>query len=921
MKKGLSLLLAASVAFSAFSATAFAATPQTAEEKYEALVEAGIFEGFPDGEAHLEDPMTRAQAAKIVALVLGLDLNEDAASVYTDLADAKWAAGFIGAATEAGILNGRGNGIFDPSANVSVQELAKIMVEALDIEVDATATVEGADEWAQAYVAAAVAAKLIPAQDDYTAPASRTILVEASYSAYTTAQEPEKVEFGAKAVGAKKIEVSFGAAVDTSKVTLAIKKGNTPINAAKTTFAEDKKSVVIETSTKLTKGDYTVTASGVSAEALTATISVEDEKVAKIEFQSDKAALVRGNAKQVEIYYTITNQYGETINAAESQTTFTYTKGNPGATGTNGKLVLTSASDFTLNESITVYALHNSGTFAQQTFSVAPVAQVAKVEIKGLYNKDGKTPTQGDAPASYGIEVVAKDQYGRNISESLIDNDTIVTVTNPSVFNVATGENAFVKDGDRVLLPLAAPTADPVVTTLTNAGKGTVLIMSKTTGEKATIEVEVKEAVKVAELTLSAPEIVVAGETVEIPYTAVDQNGNALGKAKDFAKLNAIALTSSAGTLTWKVDYVADKVTLELNVNGAGMSTITTATPSFISGTANNKIVQLQISVNPVKKALVVTGLKDVATAIAKDGSLKIKHENIQIVDQYSRVKTLKDFAGYHVNITTSDAGKVSVANDVYQTGTTETVVNGVAAGSSTLTFKLGRGAEAIDGSEFAATFRTVTVADIASYDVSVVDTVYAGGADYKKELKVEGKLADGSKVAVPVGNNAYYEVNETTTGLEYVTVDGKGYFQATAATDVEAGKEKAYGFAVIGKVKDGQSQVVTNEVKVSKVVPTITTLVLTDNGTRIRKVSDGYAKITLAAAESADTWVSLAEELIDAKDQYGVAVAGNVVATAVPAGIPAVRADFKEQDTFTIVVGTTNGKYETIKVIVVDAF
>src|SRR5690606_6293086 len=80
MKKGLSLLLAASVAFSAFSATAFAAAPQTAREKYEALVEAGIFEGFPDGQAHLDQNMTRAQAAKIVAMVLGLDQNAGAAS-------------------------------------------------------------------------------------------------------------------------------------------------------------------------------------------------------------------------------------------------------------------------------------------------------------------------------------------------------------------------------------------------------------------------------------------------------------------------------------------------------------------------------------------------------------------------------------------------------------------------------------------------------------------------------------------------------------------------------------------------------------------------------------------------------------------------------------------------------------------------
>lgn len=989
MKKGLALLLAASMAVSAFSGAAFAA--DTAQEKYDALVAKGIFDGFPDGTSRLDEEMTRAQAAKVVFKLLNLEENATAAAVYKDLKDAEWAAGFIGAATEAGILNGRGNGVFAPSEKVTLQELAKIMVEALDLEVDEDATVEGADDWAAKYVAAALEAKVIAQSSDYTKAATRTDLVVSAYEVeqaiidlaaevtvnenntvtvsgtseaeevsivigdaeavavevvdgafeYTTEKalaagvhtvtisaegatsveaevEVEAPDYSAAVVGAKKIEVKFGQAVDTSKVAISLKKGSTPINLAKApTFSEDKTSAVIETSTNLTKGDYTVTTTGVSADALTTTVNVaEDQKVAKIEFQSDKAALVRGNSKQIEINYTITNQYGEKINE-DANVTFTYTKGNAGATGSSGKLTLTSGVDYTLNEQVTVYALHNSGVFAQQTFTVAPVAQVASVDIVGLYNKDGKTPTAGEDPTIYAVEVVAKDQYGRDVSESLIDNDTIVTVSNPAVFDVTKGENAFVKENDKVLLKLAAPTGGGNL----KAGKATVLIMSKITGNQDSVEVEVKEAQKVASLTLSTPEIIVAGETVKIPFTAQDQNGNALGKAKDFALLSAIDLNSSAttaGKLDWKVDYVKDEVTLELNVNNMG--SITTATPSFISGIVNNQIVQMQITINPVKKPLVITGLKDIATAIAKDGKVTVKHENIQIVDQYSRTKTLKDFAGYYVDITSATPANVSVSGDVYQTGVTSVDVSGVKSGTSTFTFKLVNASDnkVIENSDFTTTFRTVTVADIDSYEVSVVDTVYAGGTNYKKELKVEGKLADGSKVAVPVGNVAYYTVSETTTGLEYVTADGKGYLQADATADVENGKEKAYGFAVIGQTKNG-AQIETKEVTVSKVAPVITTLELTDDGANIRKVSDGYAKIKLSAATTTPDWTALAEELVNAKDQYGVAVAGNVVATAIPAGLPADLSDLKVQDTFSIVVGTANGKYQTIKVIVVE--
>ena len=155
----------------------------TAEEKYQRLVEQGIFEGFPDGQAHLDQNTTRAQAAKIVTLILGLDPNALASGKYTDLAAAEWAAGYIGAITAAGIMQGKGDGIFDPSANVTKEQLATIMVRALNLEVseagdDFTGNVS---DWAKNYVNTALKAGLISPSDDYTQPVTRELLVEASY--------------------------------------------------------------------------------------------------------------------------------------------------------------------------------------------------------------------------------------------------------------------------------------------------------------------------------------------------------------------------------------------------------------------------------------------------------------------------------------------------------------------------------------------------------------------------------------------------------------------------------------------------------------------------------------------------------------------------------------------------------------------
>lgn len=202
-KKVASLSLAAALALGTLSGVAGAADPLTAEEKYKALMEAGIFEGFPDGEAHLDRKMTRAEASKIAVLILGLQPDPDAASDYKDIQDAEWAAGFVGAATKAGIVEGKGNGVFDPNASVTIEQLAKIMVKSLGINTGyGDAEVEGASDWAKNYIEAAINAGLIPASDDYTSSADRKTLVDTAYDANELNKEVETVrEENKKSIG------------------------------------------------------------------------------------------------------------------------------------------------------------------------------------------------------------------------------------------------------------------------------------------------------------------------------------------------------------------------------------------------------------------------------------------------------------------------------------------------------------------------------------------------------------------------------------------------------------------------------------------------------------------------------------------------------------------------------------------------
>ena len=171
MKKSLSLILAIAMVFGIFATAAFAADATIdTQAKFDALQAKGIFQGFEDGSAGLDQTMTRAQFAKVLVLTLGLSENEAAADIYTDLDGAGWAKGFIGGATEAGLLNGYGNGIYDPSGDVTVEQLAKVFVLGLGLDVSDEAVAGSVSDWAKGYVAAAVAAGIIPAADDYTTP-------------------------------------------------------------------------------------------------------------------------------------------------------------------------------------------------------------------------------------------------------------------------------------------------------------------------------------------------------------------------------------------------------------------------------------------------------------------------------------------------------------------------------------------------------------------------------------------------------------------------------------------------------------------------------------------------------------------------------------------------------------------------------
>jgi len=94
----------------------------------------GVFVGDEKGNFNAKENLTRAQAAKIISyLLLGNKTAEGlvGSGKFTDVAKTNWAAGFVDYCAAVGVVNGVGNGKFDPNGSLTTLQFAKMLLVAL----------------------------------------------------------------------------------------------------------------------------------------------------------------------------------------------------------------------------------------------------------------------------------------------------------------------------------------------------------------------------------------------------------------------------------------------------------------------------------------------------------------------------------------------------------------------------------------------------------------------------------------------------------------------------------------------------------------------------------------------------------------------------------------------------------------------
>lgn len=307
--------------------------------KVDAMLAANIFEGVSSDTFGIDQNMTRAQFAKVAVLLYKLPLDTSVqASGFSDVRAEDpangWAIPYIEAARKAGLIDGVTDTTFAPGEQVTAGQLDAILLRGLGKSVSTAGA-----EWYADAVKQAGELGFHPAGKSGDAAANRADLVTSSYTVKQLVDKPVTPPAAApvSVVSAQpsgdnlKVQVTFDAAVDTAKATLALHKGTDTVSV-EAQWSADKKTATLTAASALTAGDYTVTLGGLEASQI---------KKATAAF-TIQPSVSFGSVTVGNLIYSIPQAY-ELANVVDSGVT-------EAATGSNGLETRANAEDPTVSK-------------------------------------------------------------------------------------------------------------------------------------------------------------------------------------------------------------------------------------------------------------------------------------------------------------------------------------------------------------------------------------------------------------------------------------------------------------------------------------------------------------------------------------------------------------------------------------------
>ena len=749
----------------------------------------------------------------------------------------------------------------------------------------------------------------------------------------TTAKTTVKVFTAAstiKQIGAKKVEITLGKAA-TAETAVSVKKGAVTVSLASENgkvLSADGKTLVLTTNSNITADKYTVV---VGEETLEFT--GEASKVTTIEIPSDKVVLsdkqtgAAITTQTATASYVVKNQFGEDVTK-----TTTVSTSDTNVTANNGTITIANAAitGKKIGDLIAVVLINQeTGVTASKTFTISDASGIAEVEIKGVYQKDGKTLSEdSDLADLYYLLVAAKDQYGNAITKAgNYAAELVVSVGGLTEATVGTTAVKITKDGvDYLGLPILDKTG--TTSAKLKSGTASVIIIPKASGKTATGSFTVADGAKVDTFDITIPDLVVGGEPTEFAFTATDTYGKEITDASVLSKMNM------SGAPGFAFEKGKDgKAVLKYN----GDSSINVASDTLKSAlfiTNTNKVVNKTFTLKKNAEATAITGVKDAALGVLKVASNKVTIEpkNIVVEDQYGRVMdTAKVAKEVKAKTLAASGDEIFTTDNTLTTGAgfNNNLVFGLPVASmkaGTEQFELS--IADVKNSEYTITLTSVDQKDVKSYELADIAALYtdctgdgvATTATYQKEVKVNGVLANGTKVVIP---DTEYNV-VTSDNIAYA--GGKVGAIAGLAAAKKPLEEKTEITEKVTVIINATAEELVKEVKVSKEAPKVVSAKLEKGDAVELAASTELSLASLATLPDnyriivTDQYGVEADYAVDSKDRLSITditdtnlvkVTGNGTKDATTAG-----ADGSKEVTATAKITFASGYAFTFKVV-----
>ncbi len=118
------------------------------------LASRGIVNGYDDGKFYPDNSLKRSEFCKLITTAMNVDTDSYSSKKipFSDINDGYWGRNYIYACYDKNLINGMGDGTFDPENTITYEQAVKIAVCAAGLEEEAKAASNSDSKWYSGYL-------------------------------------------------------------------------------------------------------------------------------------------------------------------------------------------------------------------------------------------------------------------------------------------------------------------------------------------------------------------------------------------------------------------------------------------------------------------------------------------------------------------------------------------------------------------------------------------------------------------------------------------------------------------------------------------------------------------------------------------------------------------------------------------------